>query len=113
MSEKKAWGKSEEAKNAQALFICMAHNLMLLLEDQLEIDGVENEKDKRRREERMKNMLKKTKVLDVKVSSMVKKIQRITQRPFKFFRWLRAYLFEESSWADAVKALKASYVKFA
>jgi len=47
LSEKKAWATSDTAKNMQAQFICIVHNLMLILEQCLKKEGVENVRDMR------------------------------------------------------------------
>ena len=49
LEEQRSWASSKEAKIAHALFLCLTHNLMLLLERQLEteegmIDTVEPKK---------------------------------------------------------------------
>jgi hypothetical protein len=33
--EKKAWGSSPTAKSTQAQFLCLTHNLMVLLEEEI------------------------------------------------------------------------------
>ena len=79
MGEKKAWCKSPIGKTIQIIFVCIAHNLTLLLEDDLDkIHDIRVDRDKKRRRERLKNHLKTP--LE-KVSSWLFDLQRVTQRP--------------------------------
>ena len=60
-SEKKAWATSDTAKNMQAQFVCIAHNLMLILEQCLKKEGVKNEIEDSRRQKRLDEALAKSK----------------------------------------------------
>ena len=54
LGEHKAWASSAVAKKAQALFLCMAHNLMVHLEGKVATEeGVRNEVEAKRRGKRM------------------------------------------------------------
>jgi len=111
--EQKAWAKSEEAKNMQALFLCLAHNLLLLFEDRLRIkEGIVYTRDIERRQKRLEFDLQNTKVKAERVSEMLKTIQRVTQRPFALLRWIRAHLFVACPWGASIERLRAAYLRF-
>ena len=57
LSEKKAWATSDIAKEMQAQFVCMAHNLMLILEGCIKKEGIDNEIENNRRRKRLKEVL--------------------------------------------------------
>ena len=110
LGEHKAWASSATAKKAQALFLCMAHNLMVHLEGRVATEeGVRNEVEAKRREKRMQGKIKAAKEADREVPSMWEQPQRPTQRCVKFIRWLRCWFFREAPWHVAVAALAASF----
>ncbi|MCP4746232.1 MAG: hypothetical protein GY874_08840, partial [Desulfobacteraceae bacterium] len=112
MGEKKAWATSETAKTMQAEFICMAHNLMLLFEQDIEKQGVKNNKEDERRKKRLTKDLGKCEVDTNKLPLFFTTTKRATQRPLKFIRWLRNHLFSNTSWLEAVASLKLIYDVF-
>ena len=113
MNEKKAWAKTDEAKTTQALLICISFNLMVLFEDRIEQDDdIVNEKDKKRRVDRLEQDIKNAGISQKSVPDMLKKIQRITQRPIKLFRWIKDFLFSNTPWAVAIERLWVSYGRF-
>ena len=112
LNEKKSWSSHPNGKVAQANFICITHNLLRLLEDEVEKDGVENKQDKERRECRTEKALEKTKLSADQVSVMNRTAQRVTQRSIVFIRWLREYLLSEGYWSDFLSSLRMSYVRF-
>lgn len=111
LNEKKAWAKSPTAKSMQAQFIAMTHNLMLLLDRNLEIHhGITNEPDKMRRIERRSDELHKSGYTS-EVVAFGQWLQRSTQRGLKFIRWLRIQLFAPTSYTQALDSLGALYAK--
>jgi len=111
--EQKAWASSPTAKSMQAHFVCLTHNLMVLQEHRLSTEeGITNTceiKRKARRLEKARRLLAaKNEVLPV----LQEAFQRLTQRSVKYIRWLRAYLFVQAPWANAVLALRYSYAVF-
>lgn len=112
MNEKKSWSKSENGKTAQALFICLAHNLTLLMEDKLEAEGVENTKDKAKRDKKLEQSINQSRVDPDEISSLVKDIQRVTQRRIEFFRWLEVFVFLPVPWAVALTSIQKVYEVF-
>ena len=112
LGEKKAWATSVTAKNMQAQFICMAHNLMLILEQGLKEEGLENKNEDNRRRKRLGQTLSRITTCKDKLPIFLKTSKRPTQRPLKFIRWLRHNLYANTSWVEAVGALKLIYDVF-
>ena len=112
LAEKKAWATSDTAKNMQAQFICMAHNLMLILEQDLKEEGLENKNEDNRRRKRLEQTLSRITTCNDKLPIFLKTPKRPTQRPLKVIRWLRHNLYANTSWVEAVGALKLIYDVF-
>ena len=107
--EKKSWASSDTAKTAQALFVCLTHNLCLLLEDKLkEEEDVFDYEEVRRREKRVNLIGRKTNNQKA-VPSTWRGLTRLSQRGVRFIRWLRNNLFIGTSWGAAVEALRRRY----
>lgn len=104
LCEKKAWGSSAEAKGQNAQFLCLAHNLLVLLEQMLhEEEGVENKKEKKRKAKRLAEVRSKG------GNFVATAVQRFTVRPLKFIRWLRNFVYQEVRWGHAVDRLRVIY----
>jgi len=113
MEEKKAWATSVTAKTMQAVFICLAHNLMLIMEDELENEqGIVNEIESRRKKKRLDKEIVLAKQNGVELPKHLRFIKRFTQRSVKFVRWLRNNIFRRTSWQDALGSLRLSYADF-
>ena len=86
LAEKKSWATSDTAKEMQAHFVAIAHNLLLLMADWHEQQGVENTAEKKRRyqrQEQQKAALKKTGETLPMIYTLR---QRFTQATFKLIR---------------------------
>lgn len=110
LGETKAWASSPEAKSMQAHFLCLAHNLMIGCEANLEREhGVRNEAELSRRagrlEQEEKRLAKAGKVLPV----LVRAFQRLTVRSVKFIRWLRVQLFSRPHQEPDIATLRQLY----
>jgi len=112
LAEKKAWATSDTAKKMQAQFVCIAHNLMLILEGCLEKEGIENEIENNRRNKRLEKALSSSKIINEKLPAFLKQPRRATQRSVKFIRWLRNHLYINASWREALVPLKRIYAVF-
>jgi hypothetical protein len=112
LSEKKAWATSDTAKNMQAQFICLSHNLMLMLEQCLTKQGVVNEIENNRRHKRLDKVLANSKTRKDKLPVFLTVPRRPTQQSVKFIRWLRNNLYTNTSWLEAMGALKRIYAVF-
>jgi len=108
MNEKKAWGKTDEAKCQQANFICLTHNLLVLLEDILEAEeGMLDNKVLRRRRKRIRDQAAKAEAAGRPMNSLLlSRAARATQRSVQFLRWLRHELLAPTSWRSAVACLR-------
>ena len=112
LAEKKAWATSDIAKEMQAQFICLAHNLMLILEGCIEREGIRNEIENNRRSKRLKEALVNSKAEKKTLPDFLIQPKRATQRSVKFIRWLRNYLFLNTSWREALGPLQRIYASF-
>ncbi len=105
--EKKAWGSSPTAKSTQALFLCLTHNLMVLLEEDLRRrERIDNAPERKRKAER------KDKAEKSGANFVATALQRFTVRTLKFIRWLRNFVYRETSWEAAVARLRHAYATF-
>ena len=110
LGQKKAWGTSLVAKEAQALLIAITHNLLLSYEQDLERRfEVTNTAEDQRRHQRIQSAKREGARMEWPVSSLVVQARRATQRSVKFIRWLRHALREKLTEAVAVLHLKQLY----
>ncbi|MBF0235311.1 MAG: transposase [Desulfamplus sp.] len=113
MEEKKAWATSVTAKVMQAVFMCLAHNLMMIMEDNLKTEqGIENTIEFKRKRKRLDKAIAMAKANGVDLPKHLRDIRRFTQRSVKFIRWLRNNIFSMSPWTAAVGSLKLGYADF-
>lgn len=105
--EKKAWASSAIAKTQQAQFLCLAHNLLTLLEEMLRKDeGIKNEPERRRKQRRLEKAIKRG------GNYVATTLQRFTVRCLKFIRWVRNFVYQEAAWEHAVTRLRQIYAVF-
>lgn len=110
LEEKKSWATSETAKIMQTTFICLAHNLALLLSNHIEKkNGVAYEYDKKRKEKKLIQKQEKLKRIGLSFPSTWSLCLRTSQLSIKFYRWLRAHFRLNVSWDDAIGKLRALY----
>ncbi|MDR0353506.1 MAG: hypothetical protein LBI02_09240, partial [Opitutaceae bacterium] len=99
-----------EARDTQAHFICMCHNLLLELEQRLaEEHRISNEAEHRRREQRLDEQRHRARERKRVLPAFVETCRRLTQTSLKFIRWLRACLFSELPLAHFLPALRHLY----
>ena len=108
LEEQRSWASSKEAKMAHGLFLCLTHNLMLLMENQLNEkenmkDTVEPKKKMIREKTKQKGWRKK-----LPVSYINGFFERASQRTMRFIRWLRMSLYKRLSYKDSL--LELAYV---
>jgi hypothetical protein len=95
LGQKKAWGTSLVAKEAQALMIAITHNLLLVYEEELEQrHEVQNTAEDQRRSQRVQSAERSCTDIGWPISPLVLATRRATQRSVKFIRWLRHALRE-------------------
>jgi hypothetical protein len=110
LRETKAWASSPEAKAMQAHFLCMAHNLMVRCETELEREhGVRNEAELARRAKRLEKEEARLIRQGETLPMLVRALQRLTVRSVKFIRWLRVQLFTRPHHEPDVAALRHLY----
>ena len=108
--EKKAWGTSLIAKEAQAQLIAITHNLLLLYEQRLENEhGVTNHAEDQRRAKRIQAVLRECEKIGQPLSSLVQQARRATQRSVKFVRWVRQSIRDHAAEAAAALRLQVRY----
>jgi hypothetical protein len=111
LQEKKSWATTTTAKEMQAHFVAIVHNLLLLLQDGHQQLGVENLAEIQRRQKRLdqqKNELQKTRQTLPLVYTL---LQRFTQATFKLIRWLRTHWYQPTSLPQALLQLRSLYAK--
>jgi hypothetical protein len=106
MEERKSWASSQTAKRHHAIFECLAHNLCLLMEQEMNHRGLHDkveEKKSRGRDSTRRNregaMMKQT------TNFIGKTIARATQRTVRFVRWLQAALYRQGTLDEAIAML--------
>lgn len=105
LDEAKSWGSGDESKISNALFLCLTHNLLLLIESIVEAEGIINDPEIERRSSRLE-------VAQFKGTNFVASfIQRFTVRSVKFIRWLRNFVYREVPWGKATARLSKAYAK--
>ena len=110
LDERKAWATSLVAKAAQAQFVAIAHNLLLLYENRLEREhGVTNVAEDQRRAKRQTDLQEKAQSASRKIPSLLLSPRPATQRSLKFVRWLRHAIRENLAEATAVPRLAMLY----
>ena len=110
--EIKAWACSATAKQQQAAFLTLAHNLILLMEHQLATQqGVHNRAEEARRSKRLEKLKFASRKANLVVPLAVKLTQRCTQTSVKFIRWVAVHLWKTISLQRACVALTALYAR--
>ena len=106
MLERKSWASGKVAKEVHANFICLAHNLMVLLEGEIEKSaGISNSPERKRRSGREEKAKKSG------AGYVATMMQRFTVRSVKFVRWLRNFIYRETGWGDALARLAKIYAE--
>lgn len=105
----KAWGGSLEAKEMQAQFICLTHNLIILLEEAL---AIEDEKETDRAEKRADEREAKARDSKRCFAPQYRNPRKRSQIAAKFIRWLRHCLAATLPMAEAIRALRRVYAIF-
>ena len=110
LGETKAWATSLTAKETQAQFLSLTHNLLLLYEQALELrHGVENHSEDQRRQRRTENSIATSSKVGKPISTLILQARRATQRSVKFIRWIRQSIRHRVAEATAVPRLKLLY----
>ncbi len=106
MEERKSWASSPTAKSHQAIFECLAHNLCLLMEEQMKREGLKDEVEEKKAEAREKGRKNRDgKALAPPSNFIGQAIKRATHRTARFIRWLQSALYMQCSTAQAMVML--------
>lgn len=111
LQEKKSWATSVTAKEMQAHFVALVHNLLLLVQDQHEQQGVVNTAEIERKEKRLEQQEKALREKGRSLPLIYKTLQRFTQATFKLIRWLRVHWHLPTSLPQALLQLQHLYAK--
>jgi len=112
LGEKKAWADSSVAQSMQAQFICLSHNLMVLLESSLANDeNIVNKKEIRRSQKRIAED-KKQSTDGLGRAFVYYEPTRRSQLTLKFIRWLRYHLRHATLLSPALESLRRVYALF-
>jgi hypothetical protein len=113
MEESKAWALTSNAKEMQAQFICLAHNLMVLMEQRMATEhGLRNEKEIRRCAKREKIAEQRAQDGGRRFAPIYLNPIKRSQLTLKFIRWLRYHIQAESSMTCAIRSLQRIYAMF-
>lgn len=107
LAEKKSWATTTTAKEMQAHFVAIVHNLLLLLADWQEEQGVENTAEKQRRQKRLDEQETELKKTGRTLPLVYTVLQRFTQATFKLIRWLRVHWHRPTPLAQALLQLRS------
>lgn len=113
MGERKSWASSSTAKTIHARFLCLTHNLVLMLERMVEFrEGVVNEKENERREARKRAGIATAAASGRSFSSLVLRLlSRATQRTVIFLRWVKHAIIRPDRWESVLDRLRRAYGK--
>lgn len=112
LGETKSWASNDVAKTNHALLLCLTHNLMTMMEEQIrKRSGIENKAEMKRRKKRRDTREKKQESKDGKerIAHLNHAARRLTQRTVKFIRWLKNHLDMERDWDAAMARLTLIY----
>ena len=109
LNEKKSWASSVTAKAAQAVFLCLLHNLMVLFEAGLAETGISNVAEEKRREKVLTERTACVEKTGRKMPLIMAGFQRLTQRTVKFIRWLRSFFWHNRPLDELQLILKKRY----
>lgn len=111
--ENKAWGKTNEAKCQQALFLCLTHNLTLILESRLNVEeNIKDEKIIRKQEQRRAKVIKKIIDAGRPLNSLAVKAYKSVQRSKQFLRCFNNMIGEDSSWLAFIELVRPRMEKY-
>lgn len=111
LQEQKSWATTPTAKEMQAQFVALGHNLRLLVQDLHLQQGVANVAESQRKQKRLKQPEAALEQTQQTLPLIYKTPQRFTQAAFKLIRWLRAHWHQPTSLQQALLQLRALYAK--
>lgn len=109
--EAKAWGTTSTAKNMQAEFLCLTHNLLELFERFLDQSGIRNEAELARQKQRLAAQMKIAATSKRAWSELLTRFVAPLQRSIKLLRWIRAHWFSRAPLTVFLPHLRALYAR--
>ncbi len=110
--ETRAWATSPTAKTMQALFICMTHQLLLVLSHHLDRDhDITPKAELQRRRQRIDSQIAFATAAGRAFPSLRAAAKNLSQFTVKFLRWLRHALRSNALWHHLLDSLRLSYAK--
>ena len=109
LNEKKPWASSVTAKAAQAVFLCLLHNLMVLFEAGPAETGISNAAEEKRGEKVLTKRAERVEKTGRKMPLIIAGFQRLTPRTVKFIRWLRSFFWHNRPLDELRLILKKRY----
>ena len=108
MEERKSWASSPTAKRAHGQFECLAHNLLILLEQEMRGLGLVDEVEKKKHKQRAKTRKNREGTAMKMASNFIgKAIERASQRTHRFIRWLRSHIYFKAPLNESIARLAA------
>jgi hypothetical protein len=111
LHEQKAWATTDTAKSVQAQLICLAHNLLQLLQERLRLEGIENHAEIDRKQKEFAKAQAFAAAAGRPIPTCVAALQRLTQCSVKLLRWLRSSLDHRLAWHAATPRLRLLYAQ--
>lgn len=103
----RAWATTPIAKCQQAHFVCLAHNLLLMLERHIaRFENIHDQKVAAKRQARRDQLEQAILQADRTANPLVLQCQRATQRSLQFIRWLQYCLEQPRSWLADIDRLR-------
>jgi len=110
LGAQRAWASTATAKQMQAHFLCLAHNLIQLFERHLAQEHhVRNQAEEKRRAQRLAEQQALAQTRGAILPQLVQTHQRLTQTSVKLYRWLRAHFFNPLPLVALLPSLIHSY----
>lgn len=107
MHERKSWGSTLETKGSQAIFECIAHNLLLLFEHRIvREEGIHDEVEAKRKLGRTSVKSADPTTIKAVQNFINSAITRATQRTQRFIRWVRVRLYQQAPWGESIARLR-------
>ena len=91
--------------------MAIVHNLLLLLGDWHQQQGVENTAELQRRQKRVEQQQTELQKTGRTLPLLYTVLQRFTQAPFKLIRWLRVHWHRPTPPAQALLQLRSLYAR--